>query len=67
MLRKISQREDQILQLISKGYSNKDIADELFISPHTAKSHRKSLFIKLRVNNSACLVRAAFEHKLIQI
>lgn len=48
----ISQREAQILQLVSEGLSTFQIADLLFISPHTVNTHRKNILRKLRVNNS---------------
>lgn len=57
----ISLREQQILQLISKEYRTKDIADELYISISTVESHRKNLLSKLDVRNSAGLVRKGFE------
>lgn len=57
----ISLREQQILQLISKEYRTKDIAQELYISVSTVESHRKNLLSKLDVRNSAGLVRKGFE------
>ena len=43
----ISQREYEVLQLMSKGYSNQEIADKLFISLNTVKTHTSNLFQKL--------------------
>ena len=57
----ISLREQQVLQLISKEYRTKDIAQELYISVSTVESHRKNLLSKLDVRNSAGLVRRGFE------
>ncbi len=45
--RGISQREFEVLELMSKGYSNQEIADKLFISLNTVKTHTSNLFQKL--------------------
>ncbi len=47
----LSLREEQILQLISLGYSNKMIADKLQVSIDTVCSHLKHVFVKLHVNS----------------
>ncbi|MGB7393380.1 MAG: LuxR C-terminal-related transcriptional regulator [Pricia sp.] len=59
VLRRISVREQEVLQLIASGYSSKEIAAALFISNHTAISHRKNLIQKFKVKNTAHLVRKA--------
>lgn len=55
-LKLFSSREKQILGLIAKGKTDKEIADELFISIRTAKKHRNNLIEKSGVNNTAKLV-----------
>ena len=55
----ISSREKEVLMLIAEGFSSKQIADELYISNHTAISHRKNLIEKFNVKNTAQLIRAA--------
>ena len=57
----ISTREKEVLQLIADGFSSKEIADMLFISNHTAISHRKNLIDKFQVKNSAHLIKKASE------
>lgn len=57
----ISAREKEILQLIANGFSSKEIADRLFISNHTAISHRKNLIKKFQVKNTAHLIKKATE------
>ena len=47
----LSQREEEVLDLVAKGKSNSDIADELFISVRTVKFHISSIFAKLQVKN----------------
>ena len=45
----LTRREKEILDLIANGYSNQQIADELFISPHTVKTHLHNVFKKINV------------------
>lgn len=45
----ISQREMDVLRLMAAGYSNQEIADQLFLSVNTIKSHSSNLFLKLDV------------------
>jgi DNA-binding NarL/FixJ family response regulator len=61
----LTRREAQILQLISKAMSNKQIAGELFISDQTVSVHRKNIMRKLGVCNTAGLVKAAYEYCLV--
>jgi LuxR family transcriptional regulator of csgAB operon len=48
---KLTQREKEIIKLLSEGKSNEDIADDLFISPHTVKTHLYKVYKKLNVKN----------------
>lgn len=57
----ITCREKEVLKLIGEGYSSKQIADKLYISNHTAVSHRKNLIEKFKVKNTAHLVKRASE------
>ncbi len=57
----ISIREQEVLKLIANGFSSKQIADKLYISNHTAISHRKHLIQKFKVNNTAQLIKKASE------
>ena len=47
----LSEREKEVLELIAKGYSNKDIAKELFLSEKTVKNHVSSIFKKINVTD----------------
>jgi DNA-binding CsgD family transcriptional regulator len=51
-------REREILPLLAKGLSNKEIADRLFISPDTSKHHVTNIFAKLKVHTRAAAVSA---------
>lgn len=63
----ISDREKEILYLIAHENTAKEIASKLYISNHTAVSHRKNLIKKLSVKNTAGLVRRGFELGLISL
>ena len=60
----LTPREKEVLQLISEGYTNPQIAEKIFLSPFTVDSHRKNLLAKLGVKNTASLVKLAVERKL---
>jgi len=61
----ISKRELEVLELISKGLSNQQIADTLFVSLNTIKTHSSNLFLKLDVNRRTQAVQRAKELRLI--
>ena len=61
----ITNREIEVLSLISFGFSTIEIATSLFISSETVKSHRRNLLQKMEAKNTALLVRRAFEFGLI--
>lgn len=53
---KLSKRETEILQLIMQGLTNPEIADRLFISSETVKSHRHHILTKTGARNTAALI-----------
>lgn len=57
----VSPREKEVLELIAFENTSHEIASKLYISNHTAISHRKNLMEKLAVKNTAGLVRKGFE------
>jgi len=61
----ITTREMEIIKLIAEGYSNKQVADKLFLSTHTVTTHRKNIMNKLGVNNTAGLVLFAVREHLL--
>lgn len=61
----LTTREIEIIKLIEKECSNKDIATQLFISERTVETHRKNIFRKTKTNSVIGLVKYAYEHKLI--
>lgn len=58
-VRSLSAREKQILQMYSLGKKNGDVSKLLGISPQTLQTHRKNIYKKLQISNSAGLVRYA--------
>lgn len=61
----ISKRQQEVLNLMSKGMSNQEIADTLFVSVNTIKTHSSNLFQKLDVSRRAQAVKRAKELRLI--
>lgn len=61
----LTRREKQILQLVTEGKTNPQIAEELLLSILTVETHRKNLMQKLEVKNAAALVKAASEYRLL--
>jgi DNA-binding NarL/FixJ family response regulator len=62
--RPLTKREREVLNLISQGYSNKQGALRMRISPRTFESHRAEAMRKLGARNTADLVRAALLHPI---
>lgn len=63
---RLSAREREIVQLLSEGGSNKQVADALGISVRTAETHRASVLRKLGLDSIASLVRYAIRNKIIE-
>jgi DNA-binding NarL/FixJ family response regulator len=61
---RLTAREAQILELVARGHSNRDVAEALFLSPRTVERHLANLYRKLRVHNRAEAVRQARAHQL---
>ncbi len=62
----LSEREIEVIRLISDGCTNKEIADKLFLSPHTVNTHRKNIMHKLGIKNTAGIVIYAFRENIIK-
>jgi len=61
----LSDRESEVLQLISDGHTNLEIADMLFLSKRTVEGHRQSLIDKTKTKNTASLIKFAVQHQLV--
>ncbi len=55
----LSEREREVLDLIAAGSTNREIAERLYLSPHTVKEHTSALYRKLRARNRAEAVQRA--------
>ncbi len=62
---KLTKREQEILELITQGKSNKHIGKELFISFQTVGVHRKNIMKKLGIRNTVSLIKFALENHLV--
>jgi DNA-binding NarL/FixJ family response regulator len=65
VLDEISPREKEVLELVANGQSTKQIADQLGISIRTVESHRINMLKKMKVSNSAELIKKSLELKII--
>ncbi|MDP4130727.1 MAG: response regulator transcription factor [Bacteroidota bacterium] len=61
----LTKREKEILKLVVEGLTNTQISQQLFISIDTVDTHRKNLYAKLNVKNTAQLIRYTLEHGII--
>ncbi|MDR0265446.1 MAG: response regulator transcription factor [Sphingobacterium sp.] len=62
----ITERELEVLVLISEGFTNGEIADRIFLSKRTVEGHRQHLMEKTKTKNTADLVRFGFQKMLLQ-
>ncbi|MBD2701462.1 response regulator transcription factor [Spirosoma sp. BT702] len=60
----LTKREIEIIGLIGQSFTNEEIADKLFLSVATVKTHRNNINLKLGINKPADLVKFAVEHGL---
>ncbi len=63
----LSKREREVFPLIALGYSNNEIASQLFISTKTVEAHKANIMRKLTLTTRADLVRYAIHHNLIDL
>jgi DNA-binding NarL/FixJ family response regulator len=62
----LTRREKEIVKLIADGLTNAQIAQHLFLSIDTVDSHRKNLYAKLNIKNTALLIRYALDNGIIE-
>ena len=63
--KKLTKREQEVLELITKALNNKEIASQLYISDQTVGVHRKNIMRKLGVRNTVNLIKFAIDHQLV--
>lgn len=64
---KLSNREREVFQMMVEGSSTKKIAETLFVSPSTVKSHRSNIMEKLKMDNLSQLIQYAIQLGIIDI
>lgn len=62
---RLSEREKEVLQLISRGLGNKEISEQLYISENTVKNHLRNILDKLHLQNRMQLIAFAYKNKLV--
>lgn len=63
---RLSEREQEVLQLISQGLSNKEISENLYLSESTVKNHLRNILDKLHVQNRMQLIAFAYKNGLVE-
>jgi two-component system NarL family response regulator len=63
----LSARETEVLHLLLKGSSNKEIGSALFIAEDTVKAHLKTLFVKLGVKDRTEAAISAIRHGIVHL
>lgn len=62
----LHEREEQVLRLLAKGYSNSEIAEELFLSEGTVKNYISTLYEKIGIKGRTKLMRFAIEQGILE-
>ncbi len=65
LVKDLTNREIEIITLISQGFSSGDMAEKLFISPRTVDTHRTNILRKLELHSVAEIVRFAFQNSIV--
>ncbi len=63
----LTTRELEIVRLLAHGYTNREIAEQLFLSAKTVEAHRSKIYSKLGIKTRAELVDYAIQHKLMRL
>ena len=64
---KLSDREKEVLQLVAEGYSSKEVAEKLYISPKTVENHKANIMRKLNIRDRTGLTKYALRLGLIDL
>ena len=63
---RISDAEMRVMQLVYEGFNNEDIAERLYLSPHTVKNHIKSVYLKLDIHEKSEFIQYAHKNNLFK-
>lgn len=66
-LEQLTPREMEVLVLLARGYTNREISERIFLSVKTIEAHRAKLYAKLGFSNRAELVEFALKHHLLEL
>lgn len=66
-LHALTGREIEITTLLARGFTNKEIAEQLYLSVKTVEAHRSKIYSKLGIKSRAELVDFAIKHKLLEL
>ena len=58
----LTPKEEEVIAYLAKGYSNQEIADKIFISYNTVKTHRKNIYRKLGLNTNGDIIRYYYDN-----
>lgn len=67
LIPELSEREREVLALIADGHSNKQIADQLYVSVRTVETHREHIMKKLDIHSAAGLTKYAIENGIVGV
>ncbi len=67
LLQVLTPREQEVLGLVAKGYSNVEIAERLYISKHTVKNHVSNIYRKLDVDDRTQIALLAIRQGLVPL
>lgn len=63
---RLTEREKEVLQFISQGFSNKEISEKLYLSESTVKNHLRNILDKLHLQNRTQLIAFAYRNRLVE-
>lgn len=63
---RISDAEMRVMRLVYDGIDNDEIADRLYLSPHTVKNHIKSVYLKLDIHGKSDFIQYAHKNNLFK-
>ena len=61
----LTAREVEVLQMVTRGWTDVQVADQLVLSPRTVQGHLRSIYNKINVSSRSAATRYAVEHKLV--
>jgi two-component system response regulator NreC len=63
----LSEREQEVLELLVRGHTNREVSEQLYLSPKTVEAYRAKLYTKLGAKSRADLVAYASKHAFVLV